>query len=450
MPYASNRDRAVPELELRGVPYPAPPLNLVMESGFMPGVYNLRWDDPGVLDLNSRFLLCGINVYRSFDSEFGPFERVTDLPLGSNFWRDRTDTEQIVGEDVSASFLLFGELQSEPTSSQPRYVFKTQYPIVRSGSQGVYSNHVQDVQVLVDGVRAVVRSVAGQTGEVELETAPRVDVATQKLVPPVIPTPASRVTCSYVRLRRLVRTDLVTRVFYRVTTVGIPVGPEGYDPSNIIETPLEAATSTSNQETEKLDYMWREAIRRNRWILEQGGERVKVFLQKTVGIPCPCIPDDHHGQPINDCEKCYGTGIWGGYEGPYDILLAPDDSEKRIVQKDIGRTVEHTYEVWTGPVPLLSMRDFIVKLNGDRYSIGAVRMPTNRGMVLQQHFTIGHLDEKDIRSRVGVRNPVPYGAVQFKPVGPEQGAETEMTEKPSIPDNRELRGRTPVWENIEF
>jgi hypothetical protein len=287
-------------------------------------------------------------------------------------------------------------------------------------------------------------------GEVELESQPRTNVATQKLVQQVLPHQGSVVTCSYVRLRSLVKTDLATRVFYRVTTVGLPgdCDVSTASSSDLVETPLESATGTSNAEVEKLDYMWREAVRRNRWILEQGGERVKVFLQKTVGIPCPCIQDQHHGQPMSDDPMCFGTGIVGGYEGPYDLIVAPDDAERKIAQKDIGRSVEHSYEVWTGPIPLLSQRDFIVKLNGDRYSIGAVRMPSNRGMVLQQHFNIGHFDEKDIRYRVGVHNPVKFG--EYKPAGPEQEAGANITDKPNIPEDRQLRGRTPAWENIEY
>ena len=98
---ASNRDRTPTTLELEQTPWPVSPLNVFMTSGFHPGVYDLRWDDPSQLALNSRFILFGVNVYRSFDSEYGPYERVTQVPIGSTFWRDRTDTERIVDEDVS-------------------------------------------------------------------------------------------------------------------------------------------------------------------------------------------------------------------------------------------------------------------------------------------------------------------------------------------------------------
>ena len=449
MPYV-DRDGTVSELELTKVPLPAPPLNVFLESGFMPGVYNLRWDDPTMLALNSRFTVVGVNVYRSIDSEFGPYERITQLPVGATFWRDQTNTEQITGEDVSDKFIQFGLPDSG--ADWPRYAFKTQFPIVKSGSQNIFGNRPEDVQVFVDGRPAVVKFVFGRTGEIELESQPRADIATQKIHQQNLPKPGSRVTCSYVRMRSLVKTDLATRIFYRVTTVALRPGCDlsCLCPTDLLETPLEEASGTSSAEIEKLDYIWREAVRRNRWILEQGGERVKVFLRKSVGIPCPCIQDSHHKQPMSDDRLCYGTGIIGGYEGPYDILIAPADADVRVSQKDIGRTVEETYEVWTGPVPLLCMRDFLVKINGDRFSIGPVRMPSNRGMVLQQTFTIGCFDEKDIRTQVGVGSPVKYSAVEYQPMGPEEEANTQVTDNPYIPEDRQLRGRTIAWENIVY
>ena len=452
MPYATQRDRTPDELEFSKSPWPLPPLNLTLTGGYRPGVFDLVWDDPAQLAVNSHFIVCGVNVYRSFDSEYGPYRRITHLPLGSTYWRDQTDNVLVIEEDVTSRFIIFGD----PGTGQfgPRYVFRTeQHPIVKEGSQAIPTDSPLDVQVRVDGVLAKVLQVSGAAGEIEIDPLSYPNVEQQKLDPPVLPTkPAAKVTCTYRYNRTLVKTDLAQRVFYRVVTVGLPLDCEmcRVGPKDLLETPLEHAIATSSYEIEKLDYMWRESIRRNRWILEQGGERVRIFLRKNVGLPCVCFQDEYHKQPRGDCEICYGVGIIGGYEGPYDILVAPDDAERRIAQKDIGRTVEHSYEVWTGPSPLISMRDFLVKLNGDRYSVSAVRMPSNRGMVLQQHFNIGHIDEKDIRYRVPMDNPIKYAAVQFAPSGPEHEAEAEVTGKPNIADEREYRGRSPVWENTTY
>jgi hypothetical protein len=448
MAFGGNRDRDPELVELTKTPWPAPPLNLFMMDGTR-GVVDLRWDDPSYLTLNAPFQVLGVNVYRSFDSEFGPYHRITELPIGATFWRDETDNELIVDEDVSTSFIVRGE--STAGFDLKRYVFQTlHYPIVGEGARGTPTNQPRDVRVFVDGVEAKVLRVQGNSGEVEIDPNFYPDVVQQDYFEPVVPGPQSRVTCTYRYTRSLLKTDLRQRIFYRVSTVGIPVGcniscPEPHD---LVETPLEYAAATNTFEIEKLDWIWREAVRRNRWILEQGGERVRVFLQKNAGLPCSCYSSTHK-QPTRDCLKCYGTGFLGGYEGPYDVIVAPDDAEVSISQTDIGRTVRHQYEVWTGPQPLLSQRDFLMKVNGDRYSIGAVRMPSNRGNILQQHFTISSFDEKDIRYKVPIGSPVKFAATQFAPQG-EFASPAEITDRPGIGDEREYKGRTKVWGNTTY
>lgn len=392
--------------------------------------------------VNNTFQILGVNLYRSFDSEFGPFERITDVPVGSTFWRDQTDDVVELDEDVTQQFTVF----RPPTAvtETPKFVFKVRNgAIIKPHSQKLHANAPSDVMVFVDGVQARVLSVYGASGEVELDVRDFAETGTQTKTRAILPTANSKVTCTYHYTKSFLRTDLMQRVFYRVTTVGIL--PETQE---LVETPLEQGVATTSYETEKRDHIWNEAVRRNRWILDQGGERVKVFLRKHTGTPCPCIPNDHQKQPVSDCLDCYGSGYLGGYEGPYNIILAPDDGERRSVQKEQGRTIEHTYEVWTGPVPILSQRDFIVKLNGERYSIGPVRFPSNRGMILQQHFNIGHLDEKAIQYSVPMDRPK-YPYVGFEP-GPLETSTSEITEKENIPDDREERGRTLAWSNTNY
>ena len=449
MAYSTNRDRTPSEIELTRAPWPVSPLNAFMRGVYRPGSFDLTWDDPSQIGINSRFTILGVNVYRSFDSEYGPFERITDFPIGSGYWRDVTDNVLVQDEDVSNSWVIFGNESSG--LNQPRYVFRTlQSPIVKPGSQMIYANSPLDVQVFVDGTEVPVLSVQGQTGEIEIDVRRYPNPSKQAYFPTVVPTTSSVVTCSYRYTKTLLKTDLVQRIFWRFCTVGLPLEKSlgTVQCEDLVETPLEMATATNSYELEKMDYIWKAAVNRNRFILEQGGERVKVFLRKQTGVPCPCIPDDVHKQPINDDPLCYGSGFVGGYDGPYDIIIAPDDSEKKIKATEMGRTVEHVYESWTGPAPLLSQRDFIVKINGERYSISGVRMPTNRGMLLQQHFTVGHFDEKDIRYKVPIDNP--RYATEFQPSGPEQEADSRATEVPQIGEDRELQGRTPVWANTEF
>lgn len=452
MPYATDRDRHPHLLELEQTPWPMPPLELIMTRGINPGVIDLWWKNPAELAVNSRFTILGVNVYRSFDSEFGPFERISEMPVGAQFWRDQTDNVLVLDETVDdARWVLRGAATTEVRGK--RFVFKTEHaPIVKSGSQNIPADYPGDVRVYIDGVQATVLRVDGVNGEIEIDPSMYPEVGTQTRPAPPLPGEGSLVQVSYHYNRSFLRTDLDQRIFYRVTTVGIPLSlpADQVQPQDLLETPLTQASATSRAEIEKLDWIWREAIRRNRWILDQGGERAKVFCRKNVGQACLCIQNPEYQQPLNDCLLCFGTGIFGGYEGPYDIVIAPDDAERRIAQKDVGRTVEHAYEVWTGPSPLLSQRDFIVKLNGDRYSVGPVRTPSNRGMVLQQHFNIGRLDEKDIRYRVPLDNPYLFALNQVNPLVPPQHNPAVVTDKPNIPDEREIRGRTVAWENITY
>lgn len=456
MPYATQRDRVPPILELEKTSWPAPPLNLFLRGGDRTGAFDLQWDDPAQLSLNSGFQLLGVNVYRSFDSEYGPFERLTTLPVGATFWRDQTDNVLIVDEDVSARFILRGPGQ-DAGEFIPRYVFRTvRCPIVQPGSQAIPTSNPDDVMVFVDGKRATVLRIDGNTGEVELDPADYANVNTQKRDPAVLPGPGSKVTVSYRYNRSLLKQELAQRTFYRVTTVGIPSGCD-IVPGSLVETPLERAAATNSYEVEKLDWIWKEAIRRNRWILSQGGERVKFFLARHNGVPCPCVQNPQYKQPLNDCTVCFGVGYIGGYDGPYDGIIAPDDAEKRIMQQASGRVWEHTYEVWTGPTPLLHQRDFLVKVNGERYSVGPVRIPSNRGMLLQQHFNISAFDAKDIRNSVPLDNLIArFAADQLGPLRPDDpvpgtiSPAAQITDKPNIPDEREIRGRTITWSNITY
>jgi hypothetical protein len=450
MAYASQRDRNPHDLELENPAFPVPPLNLFLTSGYQPGVFDLCWDDPAYMTANAKFIILGVNVYRSFDSEFGPYYRLTEMPVGARFYRDRTNNVVVFDELVEDSQWV---LRGECTGSEmyaPRFVFRTLYsPIVVSGSQALPEENVNEVRVSIDGARARLKRVVGETGEIEIETRQFPDVATQTLDPSPVPGDTSVVKVTYRYNKSLVRTDLSTRVFYRVTTIGVPVRADldVIRQEDIVETPLARAATTSSRELEKIDWIWREAVRRNQWILQEGGERVLVYLQKTVGETCPCVQNYTHKQPLNDCQKCYGVGILRGYEGPYPIVVAPDDAERRINQTARGMNIEHVMDVWTGPAPLLSQRDFIVRINGERFSVGAVRMPTNRGMILQQHFNLGWIDEKDIRFKVPIDNVQGLAAEQLLPPALAPVVETA---KPNIPDERELRGRTKTWENLVY
>lgn len=436
------RDRYPHILEQDYPCLPHPPLNV---SAYVPekSTIDIRWTCPGQIAANTKFNILGVNIYRSFDSEYGPWFRVNTTPVGSTFWRDKTQVVLSLQENVSGSFVKSGP----ETDPEGKYIFNTKFkPIVLYPSIGVANCTDLNVQVTVNGVRSPVQRIWANDGAVEICNYPYYDVASQKPVGPVLPqSPNDIVLATYKYITNEVKTNLAGRIFYRITTVAYDA-----DSQQLVETPLERAAKTNSRETEKLDYIWAEAIRRQHWILYQGGERVKVFIRRTVGPVCGCYVDTH-GQAKADCPVCYGTKIIGGYDGPYDIIIAPDDAEKSIKQSNRGRSFTQSYETWTVPSPLLSQRDFIVKLNGDRYGLGPVRVPTNRGMQLQQHFSISHLDEPDIRYTVPIPDPYFMEFPQTRYIRPGEGESIPMmTEKKNIPDERELRYNTVTSENIVY
>ena len=417
---------------------------------------------------NSLWNILGVNIYRSDTGDRGPYFRVNSVPIGALFYRDKTDMVEVPAEVIpwEGGWVFRGD---SPNSKGWR--LHTRYrPIVKREGNAVPADSPFDVEVYIDGQRVMATAVFGPTAEIDISTEQIWDAATESYIDPVIPTATSVVAVrySYQRLSKLENTiDRRFKVFYRITSVALD--PTGTSPTGLVETPLGFCAPISPMNSENMDYIWREGVRRNQWILDQGGERVKLFIRRVTGAVCPCHWDprlqEYSKQPLNHCLQCYGTGFTGGYEGPYPLIIGPEDSERRVSQSPTGRRLENTYEVWIGYSPMVTQRDFIVKQNGERYSIGPVRRPQVRGLVLQQHFNIGYLDSGDIRYRVpmGFLDRLPWPQTRFNrpqdapcedsdpfPIGNDPSGAPMGTEKDSIPDGREQRGRTPVWQHLTY
>lgn len=447
---------------------PLPPINGQVVSPFTQGVLDIRWDDPSILAGNAAFHVVGVNIYRSDVSDRGPYFRINSTPVGGGFYRDRIDNV-LVREIILWDTWLFKG--NGPNTRE--WKFKTQQPINKQHSVApfqspTHGNSPEDITLTIDGVEVPVHSVFGPTGEILLINQPTFDPVTEKTVPAVLPTETSTVEIQYYTNRNHIKSGLGNYLTYRITTVVLDsTTPSGYN-----ETSLGYCIPITTVAVESLDYIWREAIRRNSWILQQGGERVKIFIRKQAGVPCTCRLDPRTRafarQASQRCHDCLGTGFIGGYEGPYDVIIAPDDAERRISQGPNGRRTEHTYEVWMGPTPILTQRDFLVKQTNERYSIGPVRRPSNRGNLLQQHFNIAYLDEQDIRYQVpidGVANytwpetrysirPIPGTPIdgafpvqgELYPVGSDAQIPME-TNRTDVPAGKQPRGRSAAWGN---
>lgn len=416
---------------------------------------------------NSAWTIVGVNIYRSDNGQRGPYVRVNRVPIGSFAYRDQADNTLIEDEVVrwEGDWLSRGS-----DANNADWIFRAKFtPMVKADGQAIAANSPSDVTLKINGVFVPVHSVFGPTGDVTLINQPTWDLAREKWVAPVLPTATAAVTVTYRYNANLIQTNLdrTNQVFYRLTTVALDT--TGTSPSGLVETPLGYCPPIGLAEVETTDWIWREAKRRNLWILEQGGERVKLFKKKVSGLPCPCYVDpqtrEYGQQPSARCLTCYGSGFVGGYDGPTDIIVAPDEAERRVTQTPNGRRLEHQYEVWTTENPSITQRDFIVKQTGERYSVGPVRRPSVRGLPLQQHFNIQYLDEQDIRYKIPVTGTdnLPWPETRYTnpelsacvdadpyPVGFDYQATPMGSEVPKIPDGREVRGRTPVWANLTY
>jgi hypothetical protein len=424
---------------------PFAPRNLMVTSPYKIGFTDVRWDNPKLIPQNSGLNILGVNVYRSLDNPYNPYEKLNSTPVEVLFYRDQTQ-EITVTEDATPTLRYLNE------PDKRWLIYAQRKPIIQPGTNGsIVSDRIEDVRVEIDdgnGDFVVVPafSVTGRVGEITLISGPTYNYTVNQVIPARLPWPPNgRVRLTYTYLGNQVLSHLNQRIYYKVTTVAV----DPSDASKRIETPLDEVEWRSTFDIEEIDYIWREAIKRNNWLLEQAGERVKVFTRKGMGEICPNY-EYSHGQGHQDCQICLGVFFVGGYSGPFDILIAPPEAEKSIELLDMGLHIRYSFETWTGPFPILNERDVVVRQNNERFIIGPVNYQGSRGAIYQQHFTIERLDEKDIRYKIGIaggETSVPESTDLYR----EQlksPASPVIPKKPTIPEERLIKGRTVTFENI--
>jgi len=428
---------------------PLAPKSVHATSPYMIGVIDIRWDNPTIYAENNGLQVLGVNIYRAYDSPEAAYTLLNPSPVGALYYRDQTKEVLVPAEDPVAG----GRFIAGTNATGDWIIHTYNKPIIIPGTNGEIAQHSKHVVVqikptAIDSFQTVPAwRVVGETGEVFLINKKVYNHTTNRIDDPVLPilSQGGEVRIAYTYINGWIQTDINRKIYYKVTTVALD--PET---SQIIETPMNQVEAVSLYDMERIDYIWAEAIRRNRWILEQGGERVKVFIRKWAGERCTCW-DEQYRQGKNDHALCYGTGIVGGYEGGYDILIAPPETEKTVQLMDMGLHVNFDWNTWTGPYPLLNDRDFVVRQNNDRYSVAHVNPQGARGAIFQQHFMLAPLDQHDIRYQVpingGLTVPASWNAYRE---GKPSDASPTIPNKPGVPDQYELRGRTVTFENIVY
>lgn len=419
----------------------------MITSPYSVGALDIRWDNPAIIPQNSGLQILGCNVYRSTDAQFGPYVKVNSSPVTTLFYRDETQEVWAINENATPT------IKHILVPDSVWYVYTSRKPVIIPDTNGKICLDIHDIKVEIDDgdgsfIEVPAYRIDGVTGEIQLISWPVYNQELQQIIPPRLPKPpGGKVRLTYKYLDHQVLTKLNQRIFYKVTTLA--VDPD--DNTQIIETPLDEISDRSPFDIEAIDWVWREAIRRNRWILEQGGERVKVFVRKWMGEKCPSMQYNYQ-QSHHDCLQCFGTNIIGGFSGPYDIIIAPPETERTVELADMGLHIRYDWESWTGPYPLLNTRDIIIRQNNERYIVGPVNNQGSRGAIYQQHFTISYLDQGDIRYKIpieGGETEVPEAYDPYRETAPTE-ASPAINDKPEIPEERIIRGRTVVFENITY
>jgi hypothetical protein len=334
------------------------------------------------------------------------------------------------------------------TQLKEMFVKTSKEPIVDSSGLNTPTDDISEVSVTVNGQYATIKKLFGKEGLVQLENEKKYDEVLKIYVQPIVPDEHSTVLVNYKTPIHTTKTKLRKKYFYKVTIV-----------TNEDETDLDVLTPETLK-PEKLSYIYEEAIRRNSWLLDQGGERVLLYIKRKVGQPCPCILRDvkrrTHRRADQDCEICYGSGFVGGFYGPIPVIIANMIGEQRIQQTERGLHLGYQVETWMGPSPLLSQRDMIIRRNCDRCLIGPITpVEGPGGIIVQQHFTIEILDTTDIRYKFPVQ-PLPHQFIQ-------PGIDKPGTQVPEInsPKEREAlitdkgvdrvkRGRSITFQEINY
>jgi len=305
---------------------PLAPKSVQVTSPYLIGVIDIRWDNPGAYAENNDMQVLGVNIYRSYDSPEGTYKLLNTVPIGALYFRDKTSEVTEIDEDpVAGGRFIAG------TNATGDYIIHTfNRPIVIPGTNGKIAQHPKHVTVSVkptaiDQFQAVPAwRVVGETGEIFLNNKRVYNNVTNRLDEPVLPilSRGGAVKVSYTYINNLIQSDINRKVYYKATTVALRH-------CDIIETPLNEVDAVSPYDMERIDWIWAEAIRRNRYILEQGGERVKLFIRKWNGERCPCW-DEQYGSAKSDDHMCFPEG---------SNVSMEDGSVKNIEKVMVGDSV---------------------------------------------------------------------------------------------------------------
>lgn len=400
-------------------------------------------------NVTGNFIQLGVFEFTSDDVHVGISGKSEDKQVEMRF----SDFKVLTGNPIII----------QPLNPRKEYlVYLSQRPVVDDTGKNKPTDDAKFINVSIDGQQGYVRLLQGLEGVIELETDRMYDEVKKQYFTPPVPNEFSTVIVSYRVPSHTTNIRLRKSYFYKVTCV-----------TSEDETDLDLITPVT-VEPEKMTYMLEEAVRRNAWLLDQGGERVLLYIKKKAGTKCHCTYRDMkertHKQADQDCETCFGSGFVGGFDGPYPITIGPLTTEQRVQQTDRGLKLAYQIETWMGPTPVVNQRDMIIRRNGDRCLVGPLTPVEGPGGVrVQQHFIVEILDGTDIRYKFKVILPgqtmqpgidkssrnVLHGGLNVAEVdSPKEREEFYTSEDHVSHENSNVdhvvKGRSMMFENTEY
>jgi hypothetical protein len=404
-------------------PYPIPPQNVKVIFNYSYGSFDISWDDPSIDPRNVDHFITGVNIYRSIDSSEGPWIKLTEDPLSVNFYRDTSKNVLVEEELVDNSCDLI--------INDKCFIIKTKHFPIVSEELNDYEFNPDHVKLVIDGNQVRINRINPYTGELFLLNEKEYDPVFERYFDLHLPEDNSVIKISYTYNNLFLQKDFNVdqRIFYKITSVS----SEGK------ESALEKTYQNSYQDLEGLSYIWANIISKQNYLLNQGGERAWLFIQKSYGKRCPehdVVEESIYGETKSiNCNICYGTGFVGGFIGPIEVLLAPFDAETTYRFSNKGRIMSKNNESFLTNYPVVRQGDLIVRRNGERYIIGPVKRKEPNGILVQQNFTVHILQPRDIRYRIGV-NKSPEFNTKYH--------DEERKDKRYL----ETKGKTPRYRNV--
>jgi hypothetical protein len=162
-----------------------------------------------------------------------------------------------------------------------------------------------------------------------------------------------------------------------------------------MSTHLQVLPSVTNRGPHARSRYFLEIRNRNRWLLENGGERVLLLKRKHEGTVCANRDDvrrrdaQHGFDPV-----CFGTGFVGGYFKPIEIMVSlVSGGPEQVVWEEWGKRRISVRRSWTLWEPILQNGDILVrKFNGQRLRITNVFPHRWRSYIMHQDFETDELE----------------------------------------------------------